>query len=73
MTDNYDKDKIKNAIKYSNCEIPPEYMNDALRSEPLYGVMLLAERYKTDDRTNCAIPSDTAVEEVRDWSIEKKV
>ena len=48
-------------------------MNTKLTTGTLYKEFPLAERDKTDNKTNCAIPSDSAVEDVRDWSIEKKV
>lgn len=62
-----------NIIIYSNSEIPDEFMNTKLTTGTLYKEFPLAERDKTDNKTNCAIPSDSAVEDVRDWSIEKKV
>ena len=60
-------------IMYSNSDIGQSFIDNKLKTGSPYKCFPLAERNKTDKKTNCAIPSDKAVEDVRDWSIEKKV
>lgn len=63
----------RNSIPYSNDEISDEYIADTLHCGPLCGTMAGAGRKVTNSLTNAAEPSDDAVEEMRDWSIEAKL
>lgn len=60
-------------IPYSNDEISDEYISDTLHCGPLYCTLSGAGRKVTDIHNNAAKPSDDAVEEMRDWSIEAKI
>lgn len=44
-----------------------------LEGEPPYKTYALADDAKRDPKTNAAIPSQSAVEGTRDWSIENKL
>lgn len=67
-----DKQKRK-ALKYTNNNVSVEYVNDALSCGPLSCTLSGAGRKTTVQKTNAAIPSEDAVEEMRDWSIECKL
>lgn len=66
-------DSKRRAIPYSNDEISDEYIADTLHCGPFYYTLSGAERKTTASLTNAAVPSDDAVEEMRDWSIESEL
>lgn len=73
IDENKSQNKKRHIIEYSNDTQSEEYINDTLRCGPLYCTLSGAGRKCTDKRNNAAKPSDDAVEEMRDWSIEAKV
>ncbi len=67
------QEERRRTIKYSDKVQPDEYTDNVLKCGPVNQTLMSAERFKTDEKTKASIPSDTAVENMRDWSIEKKV
>lgn len=65
--------KKRKALKYTNNDVSSEYVRDTLKCGPLSCTLSGAGRKTTVSKTNAAIPSDDAVEEMRDWSIECKL
>lgn len=71
--DSTQQDERRRTIKYKNNDVSPEYVDNALSCGPLYCTLSGAGRMCSDKKTNAAIPSDDAVEEMRDWSIICKI
>ncbi len=69
----FQQDERRRTIKYSDRIQSDEYTDEVLKCGPIHQTLIAAERYTTDRKTNAAIPSDTVVEQMRDWNIEKKV
>lgn len=67
------QDEHRRTIKYRNNDVSPEYVDNALSCGPLYCTLSGAGRMSTIEKTNAAVPSDDAVEEMRDWSIICKI
>ena len=67
------QEERRRTIKYSDKVQPEEYTDSVLRCGPINQTIMSSERNKTYEKTKASIPSDTAVENMRDWSIEKKV
>ncbi len=63
------QEERRKTIKYGNNDVPNQLVNDVLRCGSIYSTLSGAERNKTDKKTNAAIPSDMAVDEMRDWSV----
>lgn len=49
-----------------------DYVNEALKTGPLYITLSGAEHFTENVKTHAGIPSDEAVEEMRRFSIENK-
>lgn len=64
----YEKNN-SSVIRYGNNDVSEEFVRNALKAGPIYCTLSGAGRKSSDPRTNAAIPSDDAVEEMRDWSI----
>lgn len=63
------QEERRKTIKYGNNDVSNQYVSDVLRCGSIYSTLSGADRNKTDKKTNAAIPSDMAVDEMRDWSI----
>ena len=63
----------RRTIKYGYNDVTREYVKDVLRCGPLRGTLVDCERRFIDRKNNASIPSDDAVDELRDWSIVKQV
>ncbi len=67
------QEERRRTVKYSDRVQPDAYTDEVLKCGPINQTLMSAERYRTDKTINAAVPSDTAVENMRDWSIEKRV
>ena len=67
------QEERRRTVKYGNNDVPNEFVNDVLRCGSIYSTLSGAERNKTDKKTNAAIPSDAAVDEMREWSSINKL
>lgn len=67
------QEERRRTIKYGNNDVSKEYVDNALACGPLSCTLSGAGRKRTVQSTNASMPSDDAVEEMRDWSIECKV
>lgn len=63
----------RQVIEYTNSYQSKEYVDNALSCGPLQCTLSGAGRERTVDSTGAAVPSEQAVEEMRDWSIECKI
>ena len=67
-----DKSKRRQKLYYSDIDHPNRLLRDKENKAHAYDTLAGAQRDKTDEKTNCAIPSDSAVAEMRDWCEENR-
>lgn len=67
------QEERRRTIKYEYNNVSKEYVDNALTCGPLYCTLSGAGRKETVNSTNMSMPSDDAVEEMRDWSIVCKL
>lgn len=74
----YDADYLQFAkdnseLKYKNNSQSESYVNSVLSCGSINSTLSGAGRYTTNSATLAALPSEDAVDEMRDWSIECKL
>lgn len=78
MTDAYDEHKrdqsadTAHKLCYSDVNHSENFLQIKKKTAGAYKTMSAADRGYTDRKTNAAVPSDSAVEELRDWSTENR-
>ena len=71
MKTNYDPDKKK--LYYSDISHSKRYLSVRKNDNAVFRTMYGAQRAKTDEKPNAAVPSDDDVAEMRSWSQENKL
>ena len=66
------KSKSERKLYYSDVHHSNAYLQEKRSTTGAYKTFSGADRTFCDAHSNAAVPSDSAVEELRDWSVERR-